>query len=299
MMYAKSELIKLAIPELDQEELCEHEGVISDCLGVQTERRFFAGLEENVLAQLAKGGFESKLPSLDDEIFQWKSLAAAIREASHQFVMIELGAGYGRWCVNAHKLLEKLNPIPAKFVAVEAEPTHFSWIRPHFKRNGLNLKNCLLYQKSVSAKKQLVEFAIGKPSEWYGQAITSKKIGLSEKLQYFFRKPYLKEDHKLMETITLNKILKKLKFVDLLDMDIQGEEFNLLSASVPRLTKQVKRMYIATHGVEIENNLRNLFNSLGWVNEADYSLQKSVETEYGVVQFCDGVQIWLNPNFVK
>ncbi len=36
----------------------------------------------------------------------------AVSQAQGTFIMFELGAGYGRWCINAMHALHFLNPIP-------------------------------------------------------------------------------------------------------------------------------------------------------------------------------------------
>jgi hypothetical protein len=83
--------------------------------------------------------------------------------------------------------------------------------------------------------------------------------------------------------------------VDLIDLDIEGQELVTLTAAVADLDAKVKRLHIGTHGVEIEAGLRQLFSDHGWRCLADYSLQKTSETPWGVIAFDNGVQSWVNP----
>ena len=75
---------------------------------------------------------------IDLECFEWADIMDAVSSAREQFIFFELGAGYGRWAVRAARLLERVNPLPLTLVAVEAEPTHFEWLREHFRDNGID-----------------------------------------------------------------------------------------------------------------------------------------------------------------
>ena len=51
--------------------------------------------------------------------------------------MVELGAGYGRWIVNAAAAVRAYRDLPSSLTAVEAEPTHFRWLELHCSDNGV------------------------------------------------------------------------------------------------------------------------------------------------------------------
>ena len=49
----------------------------------------------------------------------------SVKNAKKEFTMMELGAGFGRWSVNAVYAIKRLNPNIAYFlVMVEGEPDH-------------------------------------------------------------------------------------------------------------------------------------------------------------------------------
>jgi hypothetical protein len=52
---------------------------------------------------------------------------------------------------------------------------------------------------------------------------------------------------------------------------------------------------VGTHDRDNERRLRELFGGLGWECRFDYASGTACETEWGVVEFEDGVQSWLNP----
>ena len=225
-------------------------------------------------------------PQFDEEYFEWIDLLESVLAAKRQYIMIELGAGYGRWAVSAAKALEQKQRIPCKLIAVEAEPNHFQMLAKHLANNGLNPNEHLLINAAVTQFGQDTLFATGYADEWYGQSVVKSP---DTRFTDFENMGVEK-----VAGVNLNTILEHLPFVDLLDMDIQGEELKVLSTCTRLLNRKVKRIHIGTHGSEIESGLRDLFNALGWLNVHDYSCFSKNRTPYGEIDFVDGVQTWAN-----
>jgi len=96
--------------------------------------------------------------------------------------------------------------------------------------------------------------------------------------------------------ISLTAILNRIEYaVDLIDMDIQGQELVVLEAAKNVLQRKVRRVHIGTHSTEIEDGLRDLFLSLEWQCVHDYGIGATRETPFGEIDFQDGVQGWINP----
>jgi len=229
------------------------------------------------------GYFETSFPCFDEEYFEWIDLLEAVTGAEGEFTMIELGAGWGRWLVNAGVALRQYSGLPYQLVGVEAEPTHFRWMEQHVRTSGLDPQKVHLIEAAVDEQDGMIGFHItenpyGGPADWYGQA-----IGGSSQVR----------------AVSLNTLLKPLKFVDLIDLDVQGAELKVLQASADELQRKVKRLHIATHSPEVETGLRDLFTRLGWTKLRDYSMTTVSKTDYGVIPFQDGIQTWLNPAFEK
>jgi hypothetical protein len=90
-------------------------------------------------------------------------------------------------------------------------------------------------------------------------------------------------------------LLKDLNRVDLIDMDIEGQELPSVRSTIEELDAKVKRLHIGTHGKEIEDGLREVLSAHGWRCLFDYSLFSKGETPWGTVDFENGVQSWVNP----
>jgi FkbM family methyltransferase len=224
----------------------------------------------------------SPVPPVDEEYFEFIDVLQTVAAASSQFTMIELGAGYGRWLVRAACAMRRGKRLPVRLVGVEAEPEHFRWLGLHLADNGLRPQDHQLIEAAVAAEDGEVCFHTGKPAEWYGQSVVPAQNGHNP-------------DVKRVPAISLRTLLAGLEQVDLLDIDVQGAEFEVLNAAAGELDTQVKRLHVGTHNHEVEAGIRDLFTDLGWLCLNDYPCSSKTMTPFGQVQFQDGVQTWLNP----
>ena len=280
-------------------------GFTVDFLGVKTRVKYTEKMVAGGTEERSPYFSQTPLPVFDEEYFEWVDVIEAVKAARDEFVMIELGAGYGRWLVRAVAALRQLNPIPFNLVAVEAEPTHFEWLQEHLRDNDIDPKGQTLIEAAVNDTGDPVKFCVGNPSGWYGQSIAPGtpahrlwRIFLRARSLLGAGRTRIGEQDggtMLVRGITLNTILRDLPRVDLVDLDLQGAELDVLGASVERLDAQVKRVHIGTHGADIEDGLRALFRAHGWRLVNDYPCHSRSSTPYGEIEFQDGVQTWVNP----
>lgn len=269
-----------------------------DFLGIRTRCDFLAGAALRSMLSGIKPG---------EDYFEWIDVLESILAARDQYTMMELGAGYGRWTVRTAAALRQLRPIPFHIVAVEAEPRHYRWLRQHMSDNHIPSDACTLIQGVVSDCRDDVLFYVGSPSgdsdesaSWYGQAITKEyeAVDYSRSGDYEGQEVVtLKSGWKAVKTRSylLTDILPQTNRIDLIDMDVQGEELKVVSAAIDVLTQRVARLHIGTHSHEIEAGLRQLLNRHGWECKADYPCAQTNQTPWGPLQFVDGVQSWVNP----
>ena len=248
----------------------------------------------------------ANLPQFDEEYFEWADLLESVKQAKNRYVFVELGAGYGRWTVRASQAIKRLNPMSFHAVAVEAEPTHFEFLKLHFRDNGLDPCDHRLIRAAVWRKRGLTKFYIGNASGWYGQAIAQsgtlhslKQWTMACLHLVFYRLGLIQASRRQRVTwvpaITLSKILSECQYVDLLDMDIQGAELDVIARDIKVLNDKVRRIHVGTHNAIVEEGLRRIFSDNGWLNIWDYQFNNTNETPYGSIFFQDGVQTWVNP----
>jgi FkbM family methyltransferase len=228
-------------------------------------------------------------PQIDDsEIFEWESLFEAVLGARKHFTMIELGCGFGRWLLLGAGALKRAHPgMPATFIGVEAEPTHYRWACEMAELNGLDME---LIHAALGSDEGKVDFLIlDDPAKQYGQSLI-----------YPWTKDWLK-DHDMsyslskVPTISLQTILSGLDHVDLINCDIQGAEADVFEAGAAELDRKVARVFIETHGDPLDRRLRALFSRLGWHCMHAYSPYQVQDTPFGPLDFDGGVLVYRNP----
>lgn len=252
-------------------------------------------------------GNEDALPGINEEYFEWIDVLESVAAAGERFTMIELGAGFGRWSVNAASAVRLSKKIPFQLVCVEAEPKHFGWIKTHMNDNGIDLREQLLIEAAVNESGEPVWFHVGNPSGWYGQCISDTGPGseprsllrrIYDRSRSMVRGDAVESNGvglKKVNAVTLSEILSRVQFpVDLVDMDIQGTEAKVIAASLELLKSRVKRLHISTHSHPIERELREMLSARGWALKQDYPCLQVNSTPYGPVEFGDGVQSWIN-----
>lgn len=244
------------------------------------------------------------LPSPNGEDYlEWIDILEAIQSAGEKFVMIEAGAGYGRWLVNAARAVRRLKNSKIKemkLVGVELDKTRFDYMLQHFRDNDLYPEEHLLIQAGVSAKPGYAFQEILRSKVWeYGERLVhSEEL---DRLAQEVKTADLVSDGQVVakgvRCVTLSSLVEKFDCVDLIDFDLQGEELLVIQESVRLLNERVKRVHIGTHSEEIEAGLRKVFKEYDWHCLNDYSLGRETKTPYGDVSFTDGTQTWVNSRF--
>jgi FkbM family methyltransferase len=246
-------------------------------------------------------------PSFDEEYFEWVDVLESVEAATDTFVMIELGAGYGRWSMRAALAARRKPGCRFHCVAVEAEPDHFRWMVDHFTDNGVDPSEHDLIWAAVGARPGFVPFWIGDAGSWYGQSVPKRApVPLPDvrtrrrlKARSVLGRPPAgspgQREVVWVPCVSLSELLAPYPRVDLIDIDVQGAEVSVLFSAIELLNERVRRIHVGTHSAEIERDLRGLFSDNGWKNLNDYPCLSRAATPYGEIEFGDGVQTWLNP----
>jgi FkbM family methyltransferase len=276
-------------------------GYDRDFVGSKTRPWFWGGAPRDTAIEV-----DVPYPAFDEEYFEWIDLLESVVAARDSYNMIELGAGYGRWAVRAALAVRQYSSIPFHLTAVEADPVHFDWLRIHFEDNSLDPGQHRLLHAAVGSASGHASFWIGTdethtPSLWYGQMVQGKQKAQRLKGANYgghavHRHPDGRKSISISQ-LSLKDILKHTPRVDLIDLDVQGQELNTISPAIGELNAKVKRLHIGTHSFVpgIEAGLRTLLSENGWQCLADYPGRGLRETPWGTIDFDDGVQSWVNP----
>ena len=248
---------------------------------------------------------DAEPPAPSEDFFEWLDVLESVCESTGRYTIVELGAGWGRWLANAAAAVQRLDPQrPFLLVGVEAEPTHFRWLRRHLRDNGIDPRNHALHRAAVAGRDGTVRFRRGDAAAWYGQGIepSDPTVRLAGPVSRFIRwagnaarDVWAGQRVSRVRALSLETILRPLDRVDLLDAYIQGAEAEVFEAARDLLAAKVSCVHVGTHGAENEARLRALFGGLDWELRYDYPGGGVRETPWGSVSFEDGAQSWLNP----
>ncbi len=237
-----------------------------------------------------------------DEVdhFEWKALLESVKSAGDGYTMVELGAGFGWWGINAAAMLNRESPgKPGKIIFVEGEPQHFEYLETAIADNPFPDIEYSTVRAAVGSAGRRDWYYTGRSSEWYGQRLIldyHREHLESRSEEHVHRdgsKLKTSDGYELSEVdvLPLEKILEPCQHVDLLDMDIQGSELDVVSSSLETLRTKCRRLYIATHSSEIHEKLLALLEP-DWDRVAAFPPETAAPSEIGPIKLVDGVQHW-------
>jgi FkbM family methyltransferase len=233
----------------------------------------------------ASSRFEVPRPVFDEEYFEFVDVLESVRDASDAYVMMELGAGFGRWGIRAGLAARRRGIRDIKLLFVEGLPKHVRWLNEALALNDLASVSTVV-PKAIAYSGGPVEFMVESThdgSDWFGQGIAFPGAGsVGYRTQ-------------LVESTTFEVIAASYDQIDLVDMDLQQAERELVANSMETLNAKVKRVHIGTHLPDIEDELRIAFEHAGWQKIWDFGCSRENDTPFGAIRFVDGVQGWINP----
>jgi len=296
-------------------------------IGARQRISYDAGVVPNAKqfekADDAKSGPDSYLPGFDEEYFEWIDILESVRDyASHHagkrpYVFAELGAGFGRWTVNAVQALRQACPDQCEYYlcAVEADEQHFQWLKQNLRDNGIDPDRQLLLNAPLTGDGRRVSFLTGAHGREFGQAVINKRsafrlraarTGIGKLLLQWIaplRNRYAPLEDMFVQplkSITLDEVLRRSPHaIDIADLDLQGMEAEVIETALPTMDERVMRLHIGTHSLGVEERLRSCLGGAGWTLLRDYPCHGSRETTCGRIAVGVGVQSWVNPRYAR
>ncbi len=222
----------------------------------------------------------NKLSEREWEQIWFKRIVSYIKNP--HAVMLELGAGYGEWCLAftgvVRNKIVKTNVQDITCYAIEAEPAHNIWCNMHFNKNQVQGK---VINAAISNYDGKCKFALmPDPSSWYGQSITVGN-GLLRSISNVVRRKNI-----TVNCFTLDTIIKQeeIKHIDFIHMDVQGAECRVIKGGMKTLPI-VDYWMIGTHSKQFHRELLELVKHRYeiLVNCEPYSVNDNVMCEDGII----------------
>lgn len=189
------------------------------------------------------------------EIDCFLSILAEIKKPS--VFMIELGAGWGDWClaldgVLKHKLIQ--TPITSYHcLAVEAEPKHFEWTEEHLRVH--NIDSTTLHG-AVSSRNGYCRFnTMTSPSRHYGQELSFRDFHSKQTILGLIN--LVRGKAITVPTYTLDTLICAFGQADIVQMDVQGAELKVIEGAKDTIEQGfIDYFLIGTHKREYNKELR-------------------------------------------
>jgi hypothetical protein len=302
------------------------QGYVADFLGILTNFKFqpLSGIDPMTL-----GGahVQTALPTIGDgrnaegwfEAVNW---IASAREARDRYVMVSLGAQYGGQPVGAHRAIQLLNPMPCRLVAVEPVPENCAWMLEHMRTNGIDPDEHWIIRMAVSDSNDPMYFPVGGPGSGANNAYETNEMAARQQYVDSFINGGRAEEAlrnlilhnttgiekdllpgrnvmaeiRLVSSVTLQDIVGPFDSVDYLESDVQQSEILVFPPCIDLLRKKVRRIHIGTHGLDVHENLHELFASHGWDIVFSFAPNATHDTAVGMFALNDGVLTVKNPD---
>lgn len=290
---------KALLKRYQQAGLVHRRGYITNFLGVETDVTFLRHLS-------GSPGFVEGLPipgSFHCSTAEWIAGLRGVELSGDDFVVVELGAGWGPWMVDLARAARIRGAKRTFAVGCEADELHLKFISQHLACNGFQANEYSIYQGAIGPKKGHALFPISEDSsnDWGLRPLfcdserEADAIVANPKAHADYRGVSFRRFDKV-RCHTLADVLVGLDHVDVMHVDIQGGEFELLRGNLDLLKRATRYLVIGTHGRQIEGELIGLLAGAGWKLEVEEPCAFDISHKNLAVQV-DGTQGWRNLDF--
>jgi FkbM family methyltransferase len=280
-------------------------GFVVDFLGIKTRTAYIADLPQ-------QGGVVEGYPipgNFHASATEWAGALRATLDATEELVAIELGAGWAPWLVAMARAARLKGTNKVRLVGVEGSKQHHAFMLSHFADNGLDPQSHTLLHGVVGTADGVAEFPLlpDPSTNWGHRAVFTNANGspIRRLVRKVYRalkaaaRPLLRGSARprprteRVPCYSLATLLRPFPRVDLLHVDIQGDEYAVLSGARRLLQEKVKRIVVGTHSRAIEQGLLDELAPHSWVLEAEESC-KYRQDGPRMVLVMDGCQVWRN-----
>jgi len=270
-------------------------GYVTNFLGNVSELAIF-----NLLGNASGLVEEYPIPgNFHGETLEWIGTLRAALDARDSFSMIELGAGWGPWCVIGAMAAKQKGIGRVRVIGIEADIGHVEFMRRNFVANGITEAEGELLHGAIGIENGIAYFPKARSADqvYGGAAAYSDTDKDSGPFAEFMRgNSGLVETVEAVPCFALLDQLDKFAQVDLVHCDIQGAELELIPHAIGQLTAKVRRLIVGTHSFKIDRHLAEVMGGQGWTCEG-VSACKMQGAVGGALLVCDGMQVWHNPKF--
>lgn len=226
------------------------------------------------------------------------ALSVVVDAPGKDFVFFELGGAYGHWAVKVARAVTLATANDVKLTVVEMEPHRFDWIAQHFRNNGLDPQKHHLVNVALSDHNGESMF-IPEGEVQYDYGLQLARGGLLRSTVLSVNASGTSSSAESVgnrvKCLRLSDLLRPCARVDLIHMDIQGEELTVIREARKLLQERVANLIVATHSWRLHVMVRALLRRDGWIVETDYFPHGLRRTPFGDIYFLDGLLTLRSP----
>jgi FkbM family methyltransferase len=269
-------------------------GFIVDFLGVRTRVTSLADSQrrhEGVLGVPVPGDYHA-------EAIEYVGLLKSVLNARGQFVVLELGAGWGPWLVAGAKAARRRGIEAVRLYGVEADPQHFEFMRQHLLDNGIDLRDAHLVQAAVGLERGRARWPkiVDAANDWGSRPARMEASGANEGDASYLGA--LLNEYIEIDVVPMTDLLEQERRWDLVHVDVQGWEALVCEDAIEQLNSRVAYVVLGTHSRKLDGDLIDLFHRAGWILENEKPSRFTYIPGAKVLESmnaADGTQVWRNP----
>jgi hypothetical protein len=307
-------------------------GCITDFLGVKTRTSYIGELPQ----EGGKVEGYPIPSSFHATAIEWAGVLRAVLECEKEMFALELGAGWAPWLVTVARAAKLRGIEAVRLIGVEGCQGHCGFIASHFSDNGLDPRNHTILHGVVGTTDGQAEFPpVPDPSADYGtkailadnqsakvanghrtgllmprlasHVLGTMKAGvltvchggrarLSGRRKGTDGLASIPAANSRVKCYSISSLIRPFTQVDLIHVDIQGDEYKVVSSARHVLKEKVKRLVIGTHSRTIEQQLLDELTPLDWELESEELC--IFRRRWGLNRLWrDGCQVWRNRAF--
>ena len=232
--------------------------------------------------------------NIPERHFERYAIASIIETIkSKDAVFVEVGAGYGEWCLAFDGLIRnRIVPKNVKStplcIGIEPDPNHYEWLKEHFEYNEIKGRCLDAVVSDIDGWVRINKNS--KPDYDYGQTILNhgadKRTAMGA-LQYV-----LQNTMKVM-SYTMDRAMWQMrtKHIDLVHIDVQGAEDKVISGASELISSgNMDYLIIGTHGDRKHGKVKVMLERY-YDFVVDIKPNSTGKTSIGKVECQDGILI--------
>lgn len=249
---------------------------------------------------------DSSMPNPHHEdYFEYVDLLESISRCEGRYQMAEIGAGYGRWMLNAAHAIRRCcsTNISSYFLlGFEADVSRSGMLRSLMAKNDIS--NYDVVQKIVTAPSpdrglgETLPFVVhNTDASRFGGAIIDDSRDIRSGRRQISNEPWMRVEN--LPTCRLSDEAARYGIFDFVNFDIQNAEIEVIPDAIDYLSGYVKLAHVGTHSVLAGEIVSEIFLRANWLARWQFPWKAEAATPFGTVQFRDGIQSFENPKFMR